>query len=85
VIPVVRTFISIPAGVASMPLIRFTVYTFLGSLPWSWLLTLAGVRLGAHWSEIRSAMHGLDTLVIAVVVAAVLYWIVRVASRSVRR
>ena len=48
-LPVIRTFISLPAGVARMPFWRFTIYTFLGCLPWTFALTWAGVLLGDHW------------------------------------
>lgn len=48
-LPVVRTFISFPAGVARMPMVRFSVYTFLGSLIWSYALAWAGFELGENW------------------------------------
>ena len=48
-LPVIRTFISLPAGVARMPFVKFTVYTFLGCLPWCFALTWAGVLLGDNW------------------------------------
>src|ERR671918_1220786 len=48
-LPVVRTFISLPAGVARMPFGKFTIYTFLGCLPWCFALTCAGVLLGDNW------------------------------------
>lgn len=48
-LPVVRTFISLPAGVARMPFGKFTVYTFLGCIPWTFALTWAGVLLGDNW------------------------------------
>ncbi|ACX52163.1 SNARE associated Golgi protein-like protein [Ammonifex degensii KC4] len=73
--PVIRTFISFPAGIARMNLIRFTVYTFLGSLPWSIFLTYLGFRLGEHWEEVKVWLHKYD---IAVLVLTVLvlgwYW-----------
>jgi membrane protein DedA with SNARE-associated domain len=50
-LPVVRTFISLPAGVAAMPLKRFTIYTVLGCLPWCIALTLIGAALGSQWHE----------------------------------
>jgi len=48
-LPVVRTFISLPAGIARMPFLKFCLYTFLGSLPWSFALTYAGVVSGGNW------------------------------------
>jgi membrane protein DedA with SNARE-associated domain len=66
-LPIVRTFISFPAGVARMPLGKFIVYSTLGALPWSILLVGAGVQLGANWVEIRHALQPFD-LAIAVIV-----------------
>jgi membrane protein DedA with SNARE-associated domain len=48
-LPVIRTFISLPAGIAKMPFGKFTIYTFLGCVPWSFALTWAGVILGENW------------------------------------
>jgi len=63
-LPVIRTFISLPAGVARMNLTRFVVYTFLGSLPWSLLLTYVGYLLGEHWELIGPWFHRIDVLVL---------------------
>jgi membrane protein DedA with SNARE-associated domain len=51
-LPVVRTFISLPAGVAKMPFGKFTLYTFLGVIPWTYALTWAGVAVGANWERV---------------------------------
>ena len=48
-LPVVRTFIALPAGIARMNFVRFNIYTFLGSLPWCWALAYAGMKLGERW------------------------------------
>jgi membrane protein DedA with SNARE-associated domain len=50
-LPVVRTFIALPAGIAKMPQLRFHLYTFLGSWPWCFLLAWAGMRLGQAWDS----------------------------------
>lgn len=63
-LPVVRTFIALPAGVARMNFVRFNLYTFLGSLPWCWALAEAGVKLGAHWDAIQPYFHRFDTIFI---------------------
>ncbi len=63
-LPVIRTFISLPAGVARMNLTRFVVYTFLGSLPWSLLLTYVGYLLGEHWELIGPWFHRIDVFVL---------------------
>src|SRR3954462_12819178 len=50
-LPVIRTFIALPAGVAHMPQGRFHIYTFLGSFPWCWALAWVGMKLGEHWDS----------------------------------
>ena len=73
-LPIVRTFISFPAGVARMPLVPFIVYSTLGAFVWSILLVFAGVQLGAHWVDIRHALQPFDlAIAVAVVVAIVLF------------
>ncbi|HET8765069.1 MAG TPA: DedA family protein [Rhodanobacter sp.] len=62
-LPVVRTFIAFPAGVARMPLWRFTLYTFLGSLPYCWFLAWIGLRLGQHWDTLGTWFHRFDTAI----------------------
>ncbi|HTS14400.1 MAG TPA: DedA family protein [Candidatus Sulfotelmatobacter sp.] len=75
-LPVVRTFISFPAGVARMPLVPFVVYSMLGAVLWSVVLVFAGVQLGAHWEDLRHALQPFDLLlaVLFVVAAAVFVW-----------
>ena len=73
-LPVIRTFISFPAGVARMPLGRFIVYSTAGALPWSMLLVYAGTVLGANWVDIRHALQPFDlAIALAVVLAVVLF------------
>ncbi len=76
-LPIVRTFISFPAGVARMNLRKFVVYSTAGAFLWSTALVWAGVQLGANWEEIRKALQPFDLLIaVAVVVgAAVLLWL----------
>lgn len=75
-LPIVRTFISLPAGIARMPLGRFTAFTFVGCVPWVFMLAEIGTRLGPRWEQARTWLHGLDYLVIAGIGAAllVLWW-----------
>jgi|SRR6185437_198061 len=61
-LPVVRTYIALPAGVARMPLGRFHTYTFLGSLPWCWALAYVGYRLGANWNRLEPYFHRFDLI-----------------------
>ena len=79
--PVVRTFISFPAGVARMPIGRFSVLTFLGSYPWSLGLAWGGYVLGENWEDLRAWMRPADAPILAVSAAVVLWY----AYRHVRR
>jgi membrane protein DedA with SNARE-associated domain len=75
-LPVVRTFIALPAGIARMNFLRFNIYTFLGSLPWCWVLAYAGMKLGERWTTLRMYFHRFDALVgVLLVMGAV--WFVR--------
>jgi membrane protein DedA with SNARE-associated domain len=74
-LPVVRTFIALPAGIARMNLLRFNIYTFLGSLPWCWVLAYVGYKLGPRWPILREYFHRFD-LVIAVAFAAAVAWFI---------
>lgn len=65
VVPVVRSLVSFAAGMARMPLVPFTLYTAVGSLPWVAALVGAGVLLGASWTEIEAVMKPLERLVLA--------------------
>ncbi|MFZ0011918.1 MAG: DedA family protein [Halobacteriota archaeon] len=84
VLPIVRTFISLPAGVARMDVKKFSVYTVLGSLPWCFGLAYVGVLLGPHWSDLEALFRYLDILVIAGIIGLVGYLIYhrkRIVSR----
>jgi membrane protein DedA with SNARE-associated domain len=74
-LPIVRTFISFPAGVARMPLGTFIVYSTAGAFLWSMLLVFAGVQLGARWTDIRHALQPFDLAIAVAVVAAVVLFI----------
>jgi membrane protein DedA with SNARE-associated domain len=74
-LPVVRTFISFPAGVARMPLGKFIIYSTLGAFPWSILLVYAGEQLGARWVDIRHALQPFDLAIASAVIAGVLLFI----------
>lgn len=83
VIPVVRAFISLPAGIAKMPLGRFTVFSLIGTVPWVIGLALAGHALGGDWTSVRKGFEYVDYVVVALVVVGVAYAIVR--RRRARR
>ena len=74
-LPVVRTFISFPAGVARMPLGKFIFYSTAGAVPWSILLVFAGQQLGANWVDIRHALQPFDLAIAASVIVGVLLFI----------
>ena len=76
-VPLVRAFVSLPAGVARMPLWRFTVLTLIGSLPWVLALALAGDAVGGDWTSVRKGFEYVDYAVLALVVAGVAYALVR--------
>jgi membrane protein DedA with SNARE-associated domain len=75
--PIVRTFISFPAGVARMPIGKFILYSTLGAVPWSIALVWAGTQLGANWVQIRHTLQPYDTLiaVVAVLLIALFIWL----------
>ena len=74
-LPVVRTFIALPAGMARMNVLRFHIFTFLGSFPWCWALAYAGFKLGENWPSLRDYFHKFDTLIGIVIVAAAVWFI----------
>jgi membrane protein DedA with SNARE-associated domain len=74
-LPIVRTFISFPAGVARMSLGRFIAYSTAGAFIWSTVLVYAGVRLGEHWADIRHALQPFDLAIAVAVVALVVLFV----------
>jgi membrane protein DedA with SNARE-associated domain len=82
VLPVIRTFISLPAGIAHMDLKKFVTYTFLGSLPWCFVLGYIGVQLGTQWDIIKGYFHILDIIVIIGAVAFLVYIIHKYWNRD---
>ncbi|HWW66488.1 MAG TPA: DedA family protein [Solirubrobacterales bacterium] len=76
-LPIIRTFISLPAGVARMPFWRFTALTFAGSLPWVLMLALVGRSVGSNWEQWRHHLAVLDYVVLAAAIGLVAYLIVK--------
>jgi membrane protein DedA with SNARE-associated domain len=76
-LPIIRTFISLPAGVAKMPFWRFTTLTALGCIPWVFLLTLIGREAGDNWETWKDNLHYVDYAVAAAIVLGVIWLLVR--------
>jgi membrane protein DedA with SNARE-associated domain len=77
ILPVVRTYISLPAGIAKMNIFKFIIYTFTGSFIWSTGLAWGGYLMGEHWEELRNAMRPFDPVFIALVVILIGLYIYR--------
>ena len=76
-LPVVRTYISFPAGVAKMEIKRFSLYTFAGALPWSILFTWLGVKMGDNWEQIREKLHNFDLAIVVLIVIGITWYVWR--------
>ncbi len=76
-LPVVRTFISVPAGIAKVPLGPFLIYSFIGSVIWTWLLAYVGMKLGEHWHTLRDKLHGFDMAIIILILLGGIWWVWR--------
>src|SRR4051794_10454940 len=82
-LPIIRTFISLPAGAARMPFWRFTLFTALGCIPWDFLLAFIGKSAGDNWVDWKDSLHYVDYAVAALIVVGIAYLVVR--SRRRRR
>ncbi|MDX6699024.1 MAG: hypothetical protein QOE65_2421 [Solirubrobacteraceae bacterium] len=76
-LPIIRTFISLPAGVARMPFWRFSALTLAGCVPWVFLLGFIGQQAGAHWASWKDSLHYVDYAVAAAIVVGIAYLVVR--------
>lgn len=76
-LPVVRTYISLPAGISKMPFVKFCIYSFAGSLPWCILLTYLGTILGANMAKIEPIFKGADVVIAVLIVALVVLYVWR--------
>ncbi len=74
-LPVVRTFIALPAGVSRMPRGRFHLYTFLGSWPWCLALAWFGMKLGQNWRSIGKYFHEFDAVIVALILAGIVWFV----------
>ena len=76
-LPIIRTFISLPAGVARMPFWRFTVLTLLGCIPWVFMLAFIGREAGDNWDKWKDNLHYVDYVVLAGIVLGLAWLLVR--------
>ena len=76
-LPIVRTFISLPAGIAKVPKTKFLIYSFVGSFIWTYLLAYIGMKLGEHWNTLRDKLHYFDTAIIVLIALGIAWWIWR--------
>jgi membrane protein DedA with SNARE-associated domain len=77
-LPVVRTFIALPAGIAKMPRLRFHIYTFVGSWPWCFVLAYVGMKLGEKWEtdpRLKMWMHRFDAVIVAVLLVGIAWFL----------
>lgn len=77
-LPVIRTFISFPAGLARMPMLRFQIYSFVGSWPWCFALAYVGMLLGARWDSdptLRRLFHEFDAAIVAVLIVGLAWFV----------
>jgi membrane protein DedA with SNARE-associated domain len=77
ILPVVRTYISLPAGIAKMNIVKFIIYTFVGSFIWSTGLAYGGYMMGEHWEQLRNAMRPFDPVIIGIVIILIGLYIYR--------
>ncbi len=80
-LPIIRTFISLPAGVARMPFWRFSVLTLIGCIPWCLLLAYAGLAVGDNWETLQKQLHWFDYAVAAAILVALVWLFVRYRRR----
>jgi membrane protein DedA with SNARE-associated domain len=81
-VPLVRAFVSLPAGIAKMPIGRFTVFSLIGTIPWVVALAFAGHALGGDWTSVRKAFEYVDYAIVALIVMGVGYAVIRRRSRG---
>jgi len=81
-LPIIRTYISFPAGISKMNFKRFAFYTFLGALPWTALFAWLGVKMGSNWEAIRIKLHSFDTAMALVLIILIGLYIWRHIKNS---
>lgn len=84
-LPVVRTFISTPAGIARMNFKKFCFFTFLGALPWSIFLTFLGFKTGENWQKLEVYFRKFDWLIVILIILGVVWWSYKKIKKSFAR
>ena len=87
-LPVVRTFIALPAGIAKMRQVRFHVFTFVGSWPWCFMLAWIGMRLGEHWDKdprLKEWFHRFDAVILGVILIGIVWFVWTHWQHRIRR
>jgi membrane protein DedA with SNARE-associated domain len=74
-LPVIRTFISLPAGIARMHFGKFCIYSFVGSFPWCLFLAYIGLKMGERWPELRHYFHKFDLVIGIIILLAIVAWL----------
>lgn len=77
ILPVIRTFISFPAGIAEMPVAKFALFTFLGSLPWTFALAYGGKALASNWQSISNLSTPISIVFTLIIAVAIVWWYVK--------
>jgi membrane protein DedA with SNARE-associated domain len=76
-LPVIRTFISFPAGIARVNLWKFSIYTFVGSVIWSYFLGWVGLKLGENWDSLKGYFHKFDLVIGIIIIAGIALYVYR--------
>ncbi len=76
-LPVIRTYISFPAGIAEMNIAKFSFFTFIGAFPWCVLFTWLGVKMGNNWELIREKLHNFDMAILILVILCIVLYVYR--------
>ncbi|HLV78905.1 MAG TPA: DedA family protein [Chthonomonadaceae bacterium] len=74
-LPIIRTFISLPAGIARMPFVPFLALSFLGSVPWCYLLAYIGIQFASHLDDLKRYFHGADAVIVALLLIGFIVWL----------
>lgn len=81
-LPVVRTFISLPAGIAKMNIWKFSLFTFLGALPWNFVLAFIGYKTGENWNLLHNYFRKANVFVVVLILAVVVWYIIKHTKES---